>query len=193
MVRVSTTIVLAALVAAPAFAAPVAFETRDSQGIEARAHRRQSSGVSGSTLGSRDPVRSIISQRSLQAGIRDLIDQFEMEVRNGGEQKKDDTKKKDKVKPPPKTLDVISNNIANVNTVGYKSSRVTFEDAFTQKLRPRSTGFVSSLGSVVRSSALSYTGARRSFIEDGFALKTRPRRREGLPDLFEAREVDELD
>ncbi len=31
-------------------------------------------------------------------------------------------------------LDVIGNNIANVNTVGYKSSRVTFEDAFFQLL-----------------------------------------------------------
>ncbi len=29
-------------------------------------------------------------------------------------------------------MDVISNNIANVNTVGYKSSRVTFEEAFAQ-------------------------------------------------------------
>ena len=26
-------------------------------------------------------------------------------------------------------LDVIGNNIANVNTVGFKSSRVTFEDS----------------------------------------------------------------
>lgn len=29
-------------------------------------------------------------------------------------------------------MDVISNNIANVNTVGYKASRVTFEEAFSQ-------------------------------------------------------------
>ncbi len=29
-------------------------------------------------------------------------------------------------------MDVIGNNIANVNTVGYKSSRVTFEEAFAQ-------------------------------------------------------------
>jgi flagellar hook protein FlgE len=29
-------------------------------------------------------------------------------------------------------MDVISNNIANVNTVGYKASRVTFEEAFAQ-------------------------------------------------------------
>ncbi|AZR73872.1 hypothetical protein BBF96_11020 [Anoxybacter fermentans] len=32
-------------------------------------------------------------------------------------------------------LDVIGNNIANVNTVGYKSSRVTFKEMLTQTLR----------------------------------------------------------
>jgi len=31
-------------------------------------------------------------------------------------------------------LDVIANNIANVNTVGYKSSRVTFSEVFSQTL-----------------------------------------------------------
>ncbi|KAH6905602.1 hypothetical protein BKA70DRAFT_1430457 [Coprinopsis sp. MPI-PUGE-AT-0042] len=193
MVRVSTTIVLAALDGAPSFAAPVALETRDSQEIETRPHRRQSSGVSGSILGRRAPVGSMVSQRSLQAGIRDLVDQFDMEVRNGGKQKKDNINKQDKVKPPFRTLDTISNNIANVNTVGYKSSKVTFQDVYAKTLRPRSAVGFSSLGSVIRSSAPSYTGARRSFIEDGFALETRRRHREGSPDLFEAREIDELD
>ncbi|MGE5473457.1 MAG: flagellar hook protein FlgE [Ignavibacteriales bacterium] len=32
-------------------------------------------------------------------------------------------------------LDVIGNNIANVNTVGYKSSRVTFQEVFSQTVR----------------------------------------------------------
>jgi flagellar hook protein FlgE len=32
-------------------------------------------------------------------------------------------------------LDVIGNNIANVNTVGYKTARVSFGDAFSQTLR----------------------------------------------------------
>jgi flagellar hook protein FlgE len=32
-------------------------------------------------------------------------------------------------------MDVIANNIANVNTVGYKSSRVTFRDAFYQRIQ----------------------------------------------------------
>src|SRR5256714_8758951 len=32
-------------------------------------------------------------------------------------------------------MDVISNNIANVNTTGFKSSRVDFADAFSETLR----------------------------------------------------------
>ena len=32
-------------------------------------------------------------------------------------------------------MDVIGNNIANVNTVGYKTSRVTFQDALSQTLK----------------------------------------------------------
>ncbi len=32
-------------------------------------------------------------------------------------------------------MDVIGNNIANVNTVGYKTSRVTFQDALSQSLK----------------------------------------------------------
>lgn len=35
-------------------------------------------------------------------------------------------------------MDVIGNNIANVNTVGYKSSRVVFQDIYSQTLRPAS-------------------------------------------------------
>ena len=32
-------------------------------------------------------------------------------------------------------LDVTANDIANVNTIGYKSSRVTFQDSLTQMQR----------------------------------------------------------
>ncbi|MFU0801117.1 MAG: flagellar hook protein FlgE [Xylanivirga thermophila] len=35
-------------------------------------------------------------------------------------------------------MDVIGNNISNVNTVGYKSSRVTFQEIFSQTLKPSS-------------------------------------------------------
>ena len=32
-------------------------------------------------------------------------------------------------------MDVIGNNIANVNTIGYKGSRITFSDAFNQFIK----------------------------------------------------------
>ncbi len=37
-------------------------------------------------------------------------------------------------------MDIIGNNIANVNTVGYKSSRVTFEESLSQLLKGASRG-----------------------------------------------------
>ena len=37
-------------------------------------------------------------------------------------------------------MDVIGNNIANVNTVGYKSSRVMFQDIYIQTVKPASAG-----------------------------------------------------
>ncbi|MBP7402124.1 MAG: flagellar hook-basal body complex protein [Clostridia bacterium] len=33
-------------------------------------------------------------------------------------------------------MDVVGNNIANVNTIGFKSSRVTFQDIYSQTVRP---------------------------------------------------------
>jgi flagellar hook protein FlgE len=36
-------------------------------------------------------------------------------------------------------MDVIGNNVANVNTTGYKSSRVTFQEVFSQTLRGASS------------------------------------------------------
>lgn len=72
-------------------------------------------------------------------------------------------------------MDVIGNNIANVNTVGFKSSRVTFQDIYSQTLRPASApgadsggvnpqqvGLGVSLGSVdtmFTRSAAEYTGS----------------------------------
>jgi flagellar hook protein FlgE len=41
-------------------------------------------------------------------------------------------------------MDVIGNNIANVNTTGYKAARVTFEDSFNQTLRAASPGTATS-------------------------------------------------
>jgi flagellar hook protein FlgE len=37
-------------------------------------------------------------------------------------------------------MDVIGNNIANVNTVGFKSSRVIFQDIYSQTVKPASAG-----------------------------------------------------
>ncbi len=36
-------------------------------------------------------------------------------------------------------MDVIGNNISNVNTIGYKSSRVIFQDIYSQTIKPAST------------------------------------------------------
>jgi len=36
-------------------------------------------------------------------------------------------------------MDVIGNNVANVNTVGFKSSRVTFQEVFSQTLKGASS------------------------------------------------------
>jgi len=35
-------------------------------------------------------------------------------------------------------MDVIANNIANVNTIGYKGSRVTFKELLSQTIRDAS-------------------------------------------------------
>jgi flagellar hook protein FlgE len=37
-------------------------------------------------------------------------------------------------------MDVIGNNISNVNTAGFKASRVIFQDIYSQTLRPASSG-----------------------------------------------------
>lgn len=37
-------------------------------------------------------------------------------------------------------LDVVANNIANVNTIGFKSSRVNFQDIMSQNMRPAAAG-----------------------------------------------------
>ena len=44
------------------------------------------------------------------------------------------------------SMDVIGNNIANVNTVGYKSSRATFKEMLLQTIRSASSGSASTGG-----------------------------------------------
>jgi len=43
-------------------------------------------------------------------------------------------------------MDVIGNNIANVNTIGYKTSRVIFQDVFSQTLQTGSTNQIANYG-----------------------------------------------
>ncbi|EKX99425.1 flagella basal body rod protein [Selenomonas sp. oral taxon 138 str. F0429] len=64
-------------------------------------------------------------------------------------------------------MDVIGNNIANVNTTGFKSSRVTFADMISQNLSGNDTiGGVNpkqvGLGMMVASTDLMYTMVRYS-------------------------------
>lgn len=43
-------------------------------------------------------------------------------------------------------MDVIGNNIANVNTIGYKSSRVIFQDIYSQTVKPATSASATSGG-----------------------------------------------
>lgn len=52
-------------------------------------------------------------------------------------------------------MDVIGNNIANVNTTGFKGARIDFEDAFSQTLRSGSGGVPLQIGTGVGTSAIS--------------------------------------
>jgi flagellar hook protein FlgE len=52
-------------------------------------------------------------------------------------------------------LDVIGNNIANVNTTGYKDARVDFEDSFSQTLSASGDGDPMQVGTGVSTGAIS--------------------------------------
>jgi len=82
-------------------------------------------------------------------------------------------------------MDVVGNNIANVNTIGFKGSRVTFQDIYSQTIQPASSpnpqagtggtnpqqiGLGVTLGSVdvlQTRSAIEYTGAPLDLSIDG--------------------------
>lgn len=62
-------------------------------------------------------------------------------------------------------MDVIGNNVANVNTIAYKSSRVTFEETMTQMLK----GSTAPMGSLGGSNPTQVgTGARLGTIDSVF-------------------------
>lgn len=75
-------------------------------------------------------------------------------------------------------IDVVSNNLANVNTVGYKKSRVEFEDLLYQTLRPAGAGSAQGtmnpaglqVGSGVRSVSTSKCYTQGDPIQTGNAL-----------------------
>ncbi len=62
-------------------------------------------------------------------------------------------------------MDVISNNIANVNTPGYKSARVDFADAFSQTLRGSSgaSGTVGATPAMQIGSGVTTSGITNNF------------------------------
>ena len=47
-------------------------------------------------------------------------------------------------------MDVIGNNIANVNTTGFKSSRVTFADTISQTISGASSPNGNTLGGLIQ-------------------------------------------
>ena len=71
-------------------------------------------------------------------------------------------------------IDVIGNNIANVNTTGFKSARVDFADTFSQAVKGGSTnsnsGSVSQIGSGVTAASVRNLFSSGSLAETG--LKT---------------------
>ncbi|MBT5705697.1 MAG: flagellar hook-basal body complex protein [Verrucomicrobia bacterium] len=68
-------------------------------------------------------------------------------------------------------IDVIGNNIANVNTTGFKSARVDFADTFSQAIKGGSTdgnsGSVSQIGSGVTSASVRNLFSSGSLTETG--------------------------
>ncbi len=70
-------------------------------------------------------------------------------------------------------IDVIGNNIANVNTTGFKSARVDFADSFSQAINGGNTdgnsGSVSQVGSGVKSAAVRNLFSSGTLTETGVA------------------------
>lgn len=70
-------------------------------------------------------------------------------------------------------MDVIGNNIANVNTTGYKAARVDYEDAFSQTLRGSSGGSATTSGvAAMQIGSGVATGAIRNLYTQGAVSST---------------------
>lgn len=65
------------------------------------------------------------------------------------------------------SLDIIGNNLANLNTVGYKSARLDFSDTLNQTLRPatQDTGTRSGSASVQVGNGVAVSGVKNSFTQ----------------------------
>lgn len=65
------------------------------------------------------------------------------------------------------SLDIIGNNLANLNTVGYKSARLDFADTLNQTLRPatQDTGVRSGSASVQVGNGVAVSGVKNSFTQ----------------------------
>ncbi len=70
-----------------------------------------------------------------------------------------------------KDLEVIGNNIANVNTTGYKSSKVSFSDSFSNTLRGSSpsNGTTSDTSAVQVGTGVDLAGVNQSFTQGDLA------------------------
>jgi flagellar hook protein FlgE len=70
-----------------------------------------------------------------------------------------------------KDLEVIGNNIANVNTTGYKSSNVSFADSFSNTLRGSSpsNGTTSDTSAVQVGTGVNLAGVNQSFTQGDLA------------------------
>src|SRR5262245_25016688 len=66
-----------------------------------------------------------------------------------------------------KGLEVIGNNIANINTTGYKSSQASFSDSFSNTLRGSapSSGTTSSQSSVQVGTGVQLAGIQTNFTQ----------------------------
>ncbi len=65
------------------------------------------------------------------------------------------------------SLDIIGNNLANLNTVGYKSARLDFADTLNQTLKPATTDTATRSGSaaVQVGNGVSVSGVKNSFTQ----------------------------
>jgi flagellar hook protein FlgE len=72
-------------------------------------------------------------------------------------------------------MDVIGNNIANVNTVGYKMSRTTFQEMYSQTLRSASAATGTAGGTNPQQVGLGVSTAAIDVVHEGGAMQSTDR------------------